>query len=150
VAAADEQTMTANSPITASRSPGVAAFIIADALFLALVGATGAGIMFLVHLGGWHFAAAMALGMIAAMVVQMLMAFAAAPVLGSIEIMVPAMLVGMIAPMLVCAGHLTGHDWNWTGACLAGAITGAAILLFLLMYGMRCRSRFHQYSTERR
>lgn len=122
-----------------------ASFFVSDAMFLALVGAITAAVMFVAHLwlphGVWSFIAAMTLGMFAAMIAQMVLAFSAAPLLGSIESMVPSMLVGMAAPMIVCAAHLSGWMWSFAGACAAGAAVGAAIFAAITIYSARCDAR---------
>lgn len=122
-----------------------AAFFVGDALFLAFVGAVTAAVMFTAHFwlphGVWNFIAAMAIGMIAAMLAQMVMAFSASSLLGSIESMVPSMLVGMAAPMIVCAAHIGGWEWSFIGACLAGSAIGAAIFAVITIYGIRCHAR---------
>jgi hypothetical protein len=121
------------------------AFFVGDALFLAFVGAIAAAVMFFAHLwiphGVWNFIVAMTIGMIAAMIAQMVMAFSAAPLLGSIESMVPSMLVGMAAPMIVCAAHILGWEWSFIGACLAGSLIGATIFTAITIYSIQCHAR---------
>ena len=112
-------------------------FAIADALFLMLVGAASNSAMHLVHMLEWSFATTIIVGMVAAMAVQMTLAFLAAPLLGSIETMVPSMIVGMLSPMQLCAVELIGSHPTRTAGSLAGAAFGLATFAILRIWGRR-------------
>lgn len=110
-------------------------FGIGDLLFLVAVGMVATVSMHGMHQLGWNFAVTSVVGMVAAMLVQMLMAFCIAPLLGSIESMTPSMVVGMISPMSVCTLHMVGHESDCMVALLIGAIVGAAMFAFVEVYG---------------
>jgi hypothetical protein len=114
-------------------------FGVGDCLFLIVVGVVATMTMHHAHevIGGFVFA--MFLGMAAAMLVQMMLAFLVAPLLGSIESMAPSMVVAMISPMSVCALHLIGFEPLGGVCALVGAAFGAAMFVFTLAYGVRCR-----------
>lgn len=110
-------------------------FGIGDFFFLIAVGMVATVVMHGMHQLGWNFAVTCTVGMVAAMLVQMLMAFCVAPILGSIESMIPSMVVGMISPMSVCTLHMFGHEPDCMVALVFGAIFGAAMFAFVQFYG---------------
>jgi len=110
-----------------------------DLLFLAAVGIFTTLTMHGMHQFGWNLAITCLAGMVAAMVVQMLMAFCIAPLLGSIETMTPSMVIGMISPMSVCTLHMFGCDSDCMIAMLAGAGSGAIMYTFVEFYAARVR-----------
>lgn len=110
-------------------------FGIGDLLFLVAVGMIATLVMHALHQLGWNFAVTCFVGMAAAMLVQMLMAFCAAPLLGSIETMTPSMIVGMVSPMSVCTLHIFGNNPDCMVALVVGAIFGAAMFAFVELYG---------------
>ena len=110
-------------------------FGIGDFLFLVAVGMVTTVVMHGMHRLGWNFAVTCMVGMVAAMLVQMLMAFCVAPLLGSIESMIPSMVVGMISPMSVCTLHVFGHEPDCMAALVFGAFFGAAMFAFVEVYG---------------
>jgi len=116
-------------------------FGIGDLLFLVAVGVVATLVMHGSHQLGWNFAITCLAGMAAAMLVQMVMAFCVAPILGSIESMVPSMFVGMVSPMAVCALHLLGHEPDCMLALAVGAMSGAAMFVFVQWHSIQCRSR---------
>ena len=115
-------------------------FFVADFVFLILAGVAAMLAMHLVHQLGWAFIPMCITGMIAAMLVQTLMAFAVAPLLGSIESMVPSMIVAMVSPMTLCVLHLFGCESTWKLAAAIGC--GFAIVVFTLiqLYARSCRT----------
>lgn len=119
-----------------------------DLLFLVAVGMVATVVMHGLHQLGWNFTVTCLLGMVAAMLIQMLMAFCAAPLLGSIETMVPSMVVGMVSPMSVCTLHLFGREPDCMIALVGGAMFGAAMFVFVEVFGVMVkRSLRQQYST---
>lgn len=110
-------------------------FGIGDLLFLVAVGVVTTLVMHGMHQLGWNFAVTSLVGMAAAMLIQMLMAFCAAPLLGSIETMTPSMIVGMASPMSVCTLHMFGCELNCTLALVLGAAFGAVMFILLIIYG---------------
>lgn len=110
-------------------------FSIGDLLFLVAVGMIATLVMHAMHQLGWNFAVTCLVGMVAAMLVQMLMAFCAAPLLGSIETMTPSMIVAMVSPMSVCTLHMFGNNPDCMVALVAGALFGAAMFVFVEIYG---------------
>lgn len=110
-------------------------FGIGDFLFLVAVGMVATVVMHGMHQLGWNFAVTCIVGMVAAMLVQMLMAFCVAPLLGSIESMIPSMVVGMVSPMSVCTLHMFGREPDCMVALVFGAIFGAAMFAFVQFYG---------------
>ncbi|MGE0883406.1 MAG: hypothetical protein AB7P14_07685 [Blastocatellales bacterium] len=119
-----------------------AIFNCGDCLFLIVVGVVATGVMHMVHHLGWHRVLTLAVGMVAAMFVQMLLARAVAPVLGSIESMVPSMIAAMIIPMTVCLLELAGISLNSSSAVIIGATGGIGVFLLLRLYAVRCRKCF--------
>ncbi|MBA5868171.1 MAG: hypothetical protein GDA67_15870 [Nitrospira sp. CR1.3] len=109
-------------------------FAIGDLLFLVAVGMVTTLVMHGMHQLGWNFAATCIVGMAAAMLVQMLMAFCAAPLLGSIETMIPSMVVGMVSPMSVCTLHMFGNNPDCMVALVVGGVFGAAMFVFVELY----------------
>jgi|CXWL01.1.fsa_nt_gi hypothetical protein len=125
-------------------------FGIGDLLFLVAVGMVATVVMHAMHQLGWNFAVTSVVGMAAAMLVQMLMAFCIAPLLGSIESMTPSMVVGMISPMSVCTLHMFGHEPDGMVALIFGAIFGTAMFAFVEAYGaMTKRSLRSEYPAKR-
>lgn len=110
-----------------------------DVLFLALVGAVSMTAMHMAHMTEWGFVVELAIGMVVAMLVQIVLAWLAAPLLGSIETMVPSMLVAMIAPMAICLLHGSGCVLTLSGALLIGAASGVFASSLLAVYGASCR-----------
>ncbi len=113
-------------------------FFVADFVFLVLasVGATLA--MHMIHMLEWPFVPTSLIGMVAAMLVQTVMAFAAAPLLGSIETMVPSMIVSMLSPMSICLLHLFGCESNWIIVVVAGSGFAIATFAVIQMYARSC------------
>lgn len=114
-------------------------FSCGDGAFLIVVGVAGTLAMQLVHRLGWHFALSLLVGMVAAMIIQSLLAMAVAPILGSIESMVPSMLVAMLMPMTVCAFDMIGLELTTLRIVALGSGGGFAGFLLLTAYGCRCR-----------
>jgi len=131
-------------PIAPRWSPPApcALFLWGDLAVLVLVGVVATLAMHCTHRLGWPFVATTVLGMVAAMIAQMLLAFAVSPLLGSIESMVPSMVVGMTSPMVVCTLHLLGCESTWPMALAIGTIFGAGTQLYVRLYGRACRHRF--------
>lgn len=123
-------------------------FSLGDAVFLTLVSSVTAMTMFYIHQLRWHFAISVFVGMILAMVIQVLMAFSVAPLLGSIESMIPSMVVAMISPMMVCAIHL--GQYLSRSNCLNVSVA-LAITVFLMMhfYGFLFRRSLTRVGVER-
>lgn len=119
-------------------------FRIGDGLFLIVVGGLAAWIMHAVHETRWNFVVCMLLGMAAAMLAQMLLAWAVAPLLGSIESMVPSMVVGMFSPMLICGLHLLGREVGHAVGGFLGAGVGLAVFVLLERYAAACRRALSQ------
>jgi hypothetical protein len=113
--------------------------VVGDLFFLALVGAVSMAAMHMAHMTEWGFAVEVAIGMVVAMIVQIVLAWLAAPLLGSIETMVPSMLVAMIAPMAICLLHGSGCVLTSSGALLIGAASGVLASSLLAVYGASCR-----------
>jgi len=110
-----------------------------DLLFLIVVGMLATLAMHLVHQAGWNMVISCLVGMVAAMTVQMVLAFCASPILGSIETMTPSMIVGMISPMSICALHMIGCGSSATLALALGAAFGVGTFVFVEFYGARVR-----------
>ncbi len=110
-------------------------FRIGDFLFLITVGIITTLTMHFTHQLGWNFIITSVIGMLAAMLVQMLMALCAAPLLGSIETMTPSMVIGMISPMSVCTLHMLGCESKCEVALLLGTLFGAVMFAFVEYYG---------------
>lgn len=106
-------------------------FFLVDFVFLVLVSIAATLVMHMIHMFEWSFVPTSLIGMIAAMLVQTVMAFAAAPLLGSIETMVPSMIVAMLSPMSICLLHLFGCESTWMMAVVAGS--GFAIATFAVI-----------------
>jgi hypothetical protein len=124
-------------------------FGMGDLLFLVAVGMIATLVMHDMHQLGWNFAVTSLVGMAAAMLVQMLMAFCVAPLLGSIETMTPSMVVGMVSPMSVCTLHMFGCESNCTVALVLGAAFGAAMCILVMIYGaMVKRSLSRSYAVQ--
>lgn len=122
-------------------------FGIGDLVFLVAVGMIATLVMHGTHQLGWNFAVTCVAGMVAAMLVQMLMAFFAAPLLGSIETMTPSMVVGMVSPMSVCTLHMFGCESNCTLALVLGAAFGTAMFLLVIIYGATVKRSLNQSYT---
>lgn len=114
-------------------------FAAGDLAFLVAVGAVTTTGMHWLHRLEWDFLATCMLGMILAMLAQMLMAWSAAPLLGSIETMLPSMVVAMVSPMLVCSAHLMGCPVNWPECAALGAAFGVAVFIFIQAWGRAYR-----------
>jgi len=112
---------------------------IGDLIFLALVGAATMLAMHTAHMIEWWFAIEVAIGMVLAMLVQVMLAWLAAPLLGSIETMAPSMLLAMIAPMVLCILHGGGCTLSWMEAVALGAAAGVLASLLLFVYAASCR-----------
>ncbi|QDV89871.1 hypothetical protein RAS2_09460 [Phycisphaerae bacterium RAS2] len=124
-------------------------FGIGDLVFLVAVGMIATLVMHGMHQLDWNFAVTCLVGMAAAMLVQMLMAFCAAPLLGSIETMTPSMVVGMVSPMSVCTLHMLGCESNCTVVLVLGAGFGMAMFILVTIYGaMVKRSLSQSYSVQ--
>lgn len=113
-------------------------FFVGDFLFLTSAAVAATVTMHMVHRLEWPFIPTSLLGMIAAMLIQTLMAFVATPLLGSIECMVPSMIVGMVAPMTICVLHLFGCESTWSMAIEIGAVFAFVMFAFLQFYGRAC------------
>lgn len=113
-------------------------FFAADFVFLVLasIGATLA--MHMIHMLEWPFVLTSLVGMIAAMLVQTVMAFAAAPLLGSIETMVPSMIVAMLSPMSICLLHLFGCESTWMMAVVTGSGFAIGTFALIRLYARFC------------
>ena len=114
-------------------------FFVADFVFLVLAAITATMAMHMIHQLEWPFIPTSMLGMVAAMLVQTVMAFAAAPLLGSIETMIPSMIVAMISPMTICALHLFGCESTWTMAALTGLAFAIGTFVFIQLYALSCK-----------
>lgn len=123
------------------------AFAVGDMVFLSGVGAATTALMHLMHDTRWSFALCLLLGMVAAMLLQTLMALVATPLLGSIEAMIPSMALAMIAPMSVCALHLADREPTLLSAALGGALFGVAVFLWVQFYGVASRHRLGRYRS---
>lgn len=110
-------------------------FGIGDLLFLVAVGMITTLVMHAMHQLSWNFTMTCVVGMVAAMLVQMLLAFCAAPLLGSIETMTPSMVVGMLSPMSVCTLHLFGREPDCMIALGVGVLFGVAMFAFVEIHG---------------
>lgn len=117
-------------------------FFIADSMFLVLAGIAATTAMHMVHQLEWPFIPTCLVGMVAAMLLQILMAFAAAPLLGSIESMVPSMIIAMISPMTICVLHLFGCESTWPMGAAIGAAFAVGMFVFIQLYGRSCRRAF--------
>jgi len=95
--------------------------------------------MHFIHQTGWNMAISCFVGMAAAMIVQMVLAFCASPILGSIETMTPSMILGMISPMSICALHMIGCGSSVTLALALGAAFGIGMFVFVDLYGAKVR-----------
>lgn len=115
-----------------------------DCLFLLAVSSAATYTMHLAHEHIPSPGIASAAGMVAAMIIQSLLAFSAAPVLGSIESAVPSMIVAMVSPMAVCALHLAGHESDLVGCLELGAAFGAAMFLFIGIHGWSFKRRLRR------
>jgi hypothetical protein len=102
--------------------------------------------MHMIHRLEWPLIPTSLLGMIAAMLVQTLMAFAATPLLGSIECMVPSMIVGMVGPMTICVLHLFGCESTWSMAIAIGAVFAFVMFAFIQFYGRACTHLFTRHA----
>ena len=118
-----------------------------DFLFLVAVGMVATVVMHGLHELDWNFALTCLVGMVASMLVQMLMAFCASPLLGSIETMTPSMVVGMVSPMSVCTLHLFGREPDCMVALAGGALFGAAMFVFVEVFGVLVRRSLRQKYT---
>ncbi len=109
-----------------------------DFAFLVCVGIAATFVAHMVHGIGWPFVPTCLLGMVAAMVVQTLLAVMAAPILGSIESMAPSMIVAMASPMAVCALHLVGQEPTRLMAIVIGSVVAMGMFVFVQFYGRSC------------
>ncbi len=109
-----------------------------DFAFLVCVGAATTVVAHLVHQLGWTFVPTCLLGMVAAMIVQTLLAVLASPVLGSIECMVPSMFVAMASPMVVCGIHLSGQEPTRSMGIVIGTVVAVGMFVFVQWYGRSC------------
>jgi len=114
-------------------------FFVADLVFLVLAGIGATLTMHLIHQLEWPFFTMCLVGMVAAMVVQTLMAIAVAPLLGSIESMAPSMIIGMASPMTICVLHLFGCESTGSMATAIGAAFAVSMFVFMHAYNHRCR-----------
>ncbi|MBI1827277.1 MAG: hypothetical protein HY287_03745 [Planctomycetes bacterium] len=114
-------------------------FFVGDLMFLASAGMATTLTMHLVHQLRWPFVPTCFVGMVAAMLVQTLMAFAAAPLFGSIESMVPSMIVAMMSPMTICVLHLFGCESTWPMAAAIGSVFALGMFVFIQAYGLAYR-----------
>ena len=113
-------------------------FTSGDWLFLIFTGMAATLAMHLVHLLDWHLAFVLPVGMVVAMLIQILLAKAVAPVLGSIESLIPSMLAAMFVPMLVCLSSLVGAAKSgWTTPLSLGALGGTGVFLLIKLYEYR-------------
>lgn len=112
-------------------------FGLGDFLFLLLVSVVTAIAMYRIHLFHWNFLFTVFLGMVIAMIIQVLLAWCAAPLLGSIECMIPSMVVAMVSSMTVCLLHL-GQYLTWSGSLKLSLSLGAGMFLFVQAYGYLC------------
>jgi hypothetical protein len=119
-------------------------FAIGDFLFLIAVGVVSTLVMQSIHQLAWNFAVTLVVGMAAAMVAQMMMAFCVAPLLGSIETMTPSMPIGMASPMAVCTLHVIGHETDLWTAVVLGAIFGGAMFVFVQIYAVQIKWKFNR------
>lgn len=123
-------------------------FCIGDVMFGAVVGLSAIYVMHLAHRLSIGFFGAMALGMTAGMLLQMIASFAVAPILGSIESMVPSMIVGCVAQMSVCGTHLVNCKLSIGAAVLSAVASSLVVEMVLTVYAYRCDRRFVRYSNE--
>ena len=114
-------------------------FFVCDLVFLVLAGIAATLTMHLFHKLEWPFIPTSVIGMIAAMLVQTLIAVAAAPLLGSIESMVPSMIVAMVSPMTMCVLHLLGCESMWPIAVGVGAAFAIVMFFFVRAYARTCK-----------
>lgn len=119
-------------------------FAVGDLVFLIAVGVVSTLVMQGIHHLAWNFAVTIVVGMAAAMVAQMLMAFCVAPLLGSIETMTPSMPIGMAGPMAVCALHVIGHETDLWTAVVVGAIFGGAMFAFVQIYAVQVKWKLNR------
>lgn len=131
----------APSELACSRRPTSRArlFKVGDCFFLIVVGMLATVTMHFVHQTGWNMAISSLVGMVAAMTIQMVLAFCASPILGSIETMTPSMILGMISPMSICALHMIGCGSSVTLALALGAAFGIGMFVFVDLYGAKVR-----------
>lgn len=113
-------------------------FFVGDLMFLTSATVAATVTMHMIHRLEWPLIPTSLLGMIAAMLVQTLMAFAAAPLLGSIECMVPSMIASMVGPMMICVLHLFGCESTWSMAIAIGAVSALVMFAFIRFYGRAC------------
>lgn len=113
-------------------------FFVVDFVFLVLVSIAATLVMHMIHMFEWSFVPMSLTGMIAAMLVQTVMAFAAAPLLGSIETMVPSMIVAMLSPMSICLLHLFGCESTWMMAVVTGSGFAIGTFALIRLYARSC------------
>lgn len=113
-------------------------FFVADLVFLVSAGIAATMAMHMIHMLEWPFVPTSLIGMLAAMLVQTVMAFAAAPLLGSIESMVPSMIVAMLSPMSICLLHLFGCESTWMMAVVVGSGIAIATFAVIQLYARSC------------
>ena len=109
-----------------------------DWLFLIFTGVAAVRAMHLVHSLGWRLAFVVPVGMVAAMLIQMMLAKAVAPLLGSIESLIPSMLAAMFVPMPVCILGFVGVGvGGWAGQLSLGALGGTVVFFLIKLYEYR-------------
>ncbi len=113
-------------------------FFVADLVFLVLAGIAATMAMHMIHMLEWPFVPTSLIGMLAAMLVQTVMAIAAAPLLGSIESMVPSMVVAMTGPMVICVFHLFRCESTWMMAAVTGSGFAIGTFALIRLYARSC------------
>lgn len=126
-----------------------AAFAFGDALLLVTVALAGTWVMHSTHEAGLGTWPAALLGMLAAMLVQLVLATIVAPLLGSIESMVPSAVVGMTVPAVVCALTLLGVPWHRPTLYGAAAALALTFFAWIRYYGWQSRRRFRHLFRQR-
>jgi hypothetical protein len=109
-------------------------FRVGDGVFLITVGAESGIVMYCVSELPWNPVLLSLLGMAAAMILQMTLAFGLSPLLGSIETMAPSMVVAMVVPMLVDLYKMVMDATRLSDAAITGAIFGALFFGYLQWY----------------
>lgn len=124
-------------------------FALGDAGFLALAGVMTTLTMWSVHQTDWPFVCASLLGMVAAMLVQVILSWCVTPLLGSIESMVPSMVLAMVSPMSMCVLHMLGCELTWRHAAMLGTAWGLVLFALLQVYGLGVRRSLRQTHETR-
>lgn len=127
---------------TGGRSPHrlrTAVFALGDGAFLVLIG--GVSGLIAETVWGWGLPGflGMLIGMGLAMVVQTILSLLIAPLLGSIESMAPSMIVAMAVPMILDVLRMAGGAPDRGRILGCGAVAGAAMFVFLAVYGTTYR-----------